>query len=142
MFKQLMGMAALCIAMTHQIRAQDLVCGAIGIQGQGSTRTARIKIVNQRKNSATPLRVYIELHTNIESDNPIAQISYSSARLRAWRTRLINVNFENFTFRPGFNITHARKLVVICDPKNEVKETNEGNNQTARALVTPVPFLN
>jgi len=135
MIKKITGAAALCLALNAPVKAQDLVCGAIGVNGQALNRTARIKIVNQGRKDAKPLRVYVELHTNNERDNPIAQLSFTEPVLPAGAFKVIDIRFSDFkSFRQGFSIVNAKKLVVICDPKNEVKETNETNNTTAKQL--------
>lgn len=135
MIKKITGAAALCLALNAPIKAQDLICGGIGLRGNVLNRTARIKIVNQGRKDAKPMRVYVELHTNNERDNPIAQLSFTEPLLAAGQVKVLDIRFSDFrSFRPGFNILSARKLVVICDPKNEVKETNETNNTTEKLL--------
>lgn len=127
-------MAALCLGLHSIGKTQDLVCGAVGINGTGANRTARLKIVNQGMKDAKPLRVYVELHTNRERDNPIAQLSFTEPLLQRGGIKIIDLNFSSFSFRPGFSLSDAKKIVIICDPKNEVKETNETNNTTTKTL--------
>lgn len=135
MIKKITGMAALCLALTTQVKAQDLVCGAIGVNGTILNRSARIKIVNQGRKDAKPLRVYVELHTNNERDNLIAQLRFSEPTLAAGQVKILDIHFSDFTsFRKGFRLTDAKKIIVICDAKNEVKETNETNNTTEKLL--------
>ena len=134
MFQKIMGVAALCLTLSIYVQGQDLVCGAIATNGSGNQRTAKIKITNQNKAVARPLRVYVELHSDVPFDNPIAQLSFTRAKLKGWRTRILRMQFTQFTFRAPFNMSHATKLVVLCDPKDEVKEKNEGNNVSSIAL--------
>jgi len=135
MIKKITGMAALCLALNTQIKAQDLVCGGIGFNGSMLHRTARIKIVNQGKKEAKPVRLYVELHTRNDRDNPIAQLSFTEPELTAGQVKLLEIRLSDFTsFRQGFRLADAQKIVVICDPKNEVKETNETNNTTEKPL--------
>ena len=128
MTTKIICMAALFLGLYTTGKTQDLVCGGIGLNGTILNRTARIKIVNQGQRSAVPLRVYVELHTNNERDNPIAQLSFTEPKLAAGAVKIIDLNFSSFTFVRGFSILNVKKIVVICDPKNEVKETNEENN--------------
>jgi CARDB len=135
MIKKITGMAALCLALSTQAKSQDLVCGAIGFNGTGINRTVRIKIVNQGATVAKPLRVYVELHSNRPDGNPIAQLSFSEDQLDQFGVKIIDIRLTDFkNFRPGFRLLDATKIVVICDPKKEVKETNENNNTTSKIL--------
>lgn len=128
MTTKIICMAALFLGLHATGKTQDLVCGGIGINGTILNRTARIKIVNQGEKDAKPLRVYVELHTNNERDNPIAQLSFTEPLLAKGAVKQINLNFSSFMFVRGFSMLHVKKIVVICDPKKEVKETNEENN--------------
>ena len=127
-------MAALCIGLHTSGKAQDLVCGGIGVNGNAANRTTRIKIVNQGQKDAKPLRVYVELHTDQERDNPIAQLSFTEPLLARGAVKILDIRFSTFTFRKGFHLADAKKIVVICDPKNEVKETNETNNTSTQQV--------
>ena len=134
MTTKIICMAALCIGLHTQSKAQDIVYGGIGVNGNANSRTTRIKIVNQGTKDAKPLRVYVELHTNQDRDNPIAQLSFTEPFLAKGQVKIIDIRFSSFTFKKGFSMADAKKLVVICDPKNEVKETNEINNTTTQLL--------
>lgn len=134
MFQRIMVMVALCLTLSTQTEAQDLVCGAIGINENGSRSTARIKVINQDKAVVKPLRVYIELHSGNLLNNPIAQLSISGAELRGWKTRIIKIRFSDFHYRSPFSINQATRLVVLCDPKDEVKERNEEDNKASKSL--------
>lgn len=71
---KLICMVALSIALNTSAKAQDLISTA-RIIGVGNNRTAHVTTVNTGRRSVAPIKVYVELHTSNERDNPIAQAS-------------------------------------------------------------------
>jgi hypothetical protein len=119
----------LCLT-AYTSEAQDIRSTVLTIPNWTANNHRIRTVIRTGSTSIRNIRVYYELHTNNAPDNPIAQVGRVEnfnflQRLLGRKT--VFVIFDNAMLR-GFTINDATKVVVICDPKLEITETNESNN--------------
>jgi fructose-specific phosphotransferase system component IIB len=122
-------MALLCLLLNNITKAQDITVDTISISTNNGKYTVNIAVKNNDKLPINqPVRIYVELHGSQAVSNPISQLQLQTAALQPMATQTFHVNINQFQFVRGFNAAHVSKLIVLCDPKNELKEKDETNN--------------
>lgn len=126
---QFVIMFAITLMLQLHLQAQDLLVDSIKISSTKGNDTAVIIIKNNDKLAIkNNTSIYIELHSSNTANNPIAQVKLLATPLLGYATQTFTLSFNAFQCKPGLSMQQATKLIVLLDPKNEIKELSEGNN--------------
>ncbi len=98
-------------------------------------KTAYATIYNVGKADCGPFTVYLDAEENPVSDNRRPQLQVKVNGLKAGQRIEIKESFISVQHPENANLANVKKICVKADPKDEIKESNESNNQYCYAVL-------
>lgn len=123
-----------------------LKCAVPGYAQDISVANARVIVVKEvatlmitvKNSDSVQLKTSAELYIDFMNDSAkvISQIQLQTLLLKPNAQQLFQIPVHAFRFNAGYSLKQVKKIVVLCDPHNKIKESNEGNNVHGVADVT------
>jgi subtilase family serine protease len=98
------------------------------VSWDGPTKTATASVKNIGKGDAGNFMVYFNGDENPVSQDYRPQVSHSVPGLTKGQSITLTAPFGPLARPENHNLRNVYQITVIADPKDMVKESNEGNN--------------
>ena len=116
----------------------DLVVKNLDVNWGVSNKKAKVEIVNIGNKDAGKFLVYFNGDENPESPNRRPQVSRNVPGLAQGASVVLEADFAPLAHPDNNNLGNVYMITVIADPKHQVKESNENNNEEEFLLQAPV----
>lgn len=118
----------------------DLVVEHVDVNWAGTNRISDATIKNRGLRRAGPFLVYFNADENPVSPNHRPQVIRRVDSLASGASIQLSADFAPLAHQDNANLGNVYQITVIADPKDMVKEWNEGNNERSQA-VSPLPLV-
>lgn len=107
----------------------DLVVRNLDVNWDAANRKAKAEIANIGNKDAGNFMVYFNGEEDPVSPNRRPQVRHNIPNLPEGNSIVLEADFVPLAHPDNNNLGNVRKIRVLADPKNMVKEKNENNNE-------------
>ena len=107
----------------------DLTVDKLEVVWDGPEKKAKAEITNIGRRNAAEFMVYFDGEENPASSNYRPQVRHNIPSLAAGGSIVLEADFAPLARPENNNLENVKKIRLIVDPKDMVKESNENNNE-------------
>jgi subtilase family serine protease len=120
---------ALILSVAFVGCAPDLVVKNLAVNWVAADKRAKAEIANIGNKDAGNFMVYFNGEEDPVSPNRRPQVSHNIPNLAKGNSIVLEADFAPLAHPDNHNLVNVKKIRVLVDPKNMVKEKNENNNE-------------
>lgn len=114
----------------------DLTVQTVAVTWNETEKKATAVIKNESRFSANDFLVYFDADENPVSQNRRPQVSHHITSLSGGASVALEADFDSLAHPDNSRLANVYQITVRADPKNQVRESNEDNNDLSEAIST------